>query len=101
MMAAARAIWHRYELMLMGRPVMTKGFVSGSLFACTDVCVQYGESRLDSKPIFEWNVRRTQTQALFGTYYGVVHAHFVWAFLERGFVWSVFTLITYCSWPLS
>lgn len=72
------------------------------MFALTDVVVQrleyereiwHGEGgsngstasiRPDST-LFEVDMRRTATQAAFGAYYGVVHAHLIWGGLERVF----------------
>ena len=52
------------------------------MFAVTDVAVQKLESRDTDKPL---DVRRTATQAGFGAYYGIVHAHLLWGALERLF----------------
>lgn len=52
------------------------------MFAITDVAVQKLESRDTNKP---WDARRTATQAAFGAYYGIVHAHLLWGALEKLF----------------
>ena len=78
----AQQWWRSYERVLQLRPIRTKGAVSAFMFAFTDVAVQHIEH--DHRRDFVWDRKRTAAQALFGCYYGVVHAHFVWAMLEKG-----------------
>ena len=75
--------WQAYERQLQARPASTKAIVAGSMFAVTDVAVQ----RLEHDHAQPWvvNTQRTAVQAVFGGYYGIVHAHLLWGGLERLF----------------
>ena len=88
--------WARYTNCLQRNPILTKFFVSSGMFAVTDVTVQYAASKQREETEFCWNVRRTFFQMAFGGYYGVVHAHFIWGFLER----SARSIVFFNSRPL-
>ena len=90
-----RRLWRSYEACLHARPVTTKATVSFTMFTITDVAVQRLERSIASRDIddgesraprqFNVDVPRTATQAMFGAYYGIVHAHFIWGKLEQLF----------------
>ena len=113
-----RRLWGSYEACLQARPAATKGAVSLTMFAITDVAVQHVEREVALRqhhPVdddssgdscappggaeevevvgvevevvegLSLDLRRTATQAMFGGYYGLVHAHFIWGKLEQLF----------------
>ena len=81
--AVLRRVWGRYEAALAHSPATTKAVVASTMFSVTDVVVQKVENSTNPKHQDRpWNARRTATQAGFGAYYGLVHAHLLWGFLE-------------------
>lgn len=85
--------WAKYERLLQLYPVRTKAFVSASMFALTDVAVQHKTAH-DS-----WSWKRTLAQALFGGYYGVLHAHIIWGLYEKFWRSGWLTMMTPGSLP--
>ena len=89
--ASLRNVWSSYEARLEARPAATKAAVAASMFAITDVAVQrlerYDASGANSSVVAATTLdaKRVMTQAGFGAYYGVVHAHLIWGALERLF----------------
>ena len=86
-----RRTWQAYERQLAAYPARTKALVSGCLFGMTDVLIQgWEQSRTVGKKqcrggTWTVDVPRAATQAAFGVYYGIVHAHWIWSGYERAF----------------